>query len=178
MADPLPFVPGYSYTDRQEADPLGPQPGPQLDNDFADVARSIATLKASVQDVRRSDGRLKNGSVGLETLSDKVRSQLGAAPGAPLPTVTVGTAQDLREYYGAGVTLMDGSQILVREMNALYYYDGNDLSSLEGSTVIVDNQGRRWKAVGSINYSLGDLDGGLWSDAGDGTGDLDGGLWA
>lgn len=85
MADPTPFVPGYSYTDYQETAPNDPLPGPQVDNDFADVATSTVTLVNAVKDVRRSDGKLKNGIVTYDSLSASVKALLANTPTAAIP---------------------------------------------------------------------------------------------
>lgn len=69
MANPTPFVPGYSYSGWQATNPSKPLPGPQVDNDFANASRSIREIIEALGDVRRSDGALANQSVGPDQLS-------------------------------------------------------------------------------------------------------------
>jgi hypothetical protein len=85
MADPTPFVPGYSYTDYQETAPADPLPGPQVDNDFADVATSTVTLVNAVKDIRRSDGKLKNAIVTYDSLSAGLKALLSNNTGQTIP---------------------------------------------------------------------------------------------
>lgn len=103
MADPTPFVPGYSYTDYQETAPADPLPGPQVDNDFADVATSTVTLVNAVKDVRRSDGALKNGIVTYDSLAASVKALLNNLGTAIIP----GTL--LIEQFGAKGGAVDDS---------------------------------------------------------------------
>jgi hypothetical protein len=93
MANPTPFVPGYSYTDYQETAPNDPLPGPQVDNDFANAARSTATLVSAVKDVRRSDGALKNGIVTLDALSSDVAAALAQMTPIDVPLATQDQAE-------------------------------------------------------------------------------------
>lgn len=69
MADPTSYVPGYSYSGWQATNPSKPLPAPQVDNDFANVSRSVQEIISALQDVRRSDGALANQSVGPDQLS-------------------------------------------------------------------------------------------------------------
>jgi hypothetical protein len=69
MANPPNFQPGFDYSNWQVTNPTRPQPGQQLDNDFANIARSVNQSIAAIGDVRRSDGKLKNGIVGPEALA-------------------------------------------------------------------------------------------------------------
>lgn len=68
MADPIKYVPGFSYSDWQAVNPKKPLPGDEVDNDFANVKRSMNETIDGLKDVRRSDGKLKNQSVGPDQL--------------------------------------------------------------------------------------------------------------
>lgn len=72
MADPNPFDPGFSYSGYQANNPTKPLPGPQVDNDFANVQQSTVELADAIKDVRRSDGALQNGIVTHDSLSAEV----------------------------------------------------------------------------------------------------------
>lgn len=69
MADPIPYTPGFDYSAFEASNPTVPKPGAQLDNDFENIGQSIDSLVDSVTDIRRSDGQLQNGSVGVDALS-------------------------------------------------------------------------------------------------------------
>lgn len=69
MADPTKYVPGYSYSGWQASNPSRPLPADEVDNDFANIQRTTDQLVDAVKDVRRSDGKLKNQSVGPDQLS-------------------------------------------------------------------------------------------------------------
>lgn len=77
MADPITFQPGYSYTGWEATNPTKPKPGPELDNDFADVGASTTSLVNAIKDVRRSDGALKNKIVTYDSLAPDVAALLG-----------------------------------------------------------------------------------------------------
>lgn len=76
MADPTTFVPSYSYSGWQAANPSDPLPAQHVDNDMANLQRSIDELVAAVKDVRRDDGALQNGSVTNESLSADIASTI------------------------------------------------------------------------------------------------------
>lgn len=65
MADPEKYEPSYAFS--------GSSPsalsGAQLDIQFAGIAQSTASIVDAVKDVRRSDGQVKNGSIGPDQLS-------------------------------------------------------------------------------------------------------------
>lgn len=69
MADPTKYLPGYSYSDWQAINPKKPLPADEVDNDFANVSRSINETIDGLKNIRRSDGKLKNGIVGPDALS-------------------------------------------------------------------------------------------------------------
>jgi hypothetical protein len=69
MADPTKYVPGFSYSDWQAVNPKKPLPGDEVDNDLANLQRTTNETIDGLKDVRRSDGKLKNQSVGPDQLS-------------------------------------------------------------------------------------------------------------
>lgn len=69
MANPPIFQSGFDYSNWQTFNPTKPLPGQQVDNDFANAARSINQAIGAIGDVRRSDGKLKNGIVTADSLS-------------------------------------------------------------------------------------------------------------
>lgn len=79
MANPTPYVPGYSYVGWQTLNPAKPLPASQVGNDFASIAASLSATITALADVRRSDGKLANGSVTIDSLNDATFGNLGAA---------------------------------------------------------------------------------------------------
>jgi hypothetical protein len=74
MADPIKFTPGYSYT----VSVIPNFPGTRFDQDFMNLETSIDTIVDAIKDVRRSDGKLKNAIVTLDSLDPQVAAGVGA----------------------------------------------------------------------------------------------------
>ena len=69
MADPTKFVPGFDYSDFEQSNPTLPKPGAQLDNDFENIKQTTDQTIDALKQIRRSDGKLKNGIVTADSLS-------------------------------------------------------------------------------------------------------------
>ncbi len=69
MADPTEYDRGYSFAGFQASNPQTPLPGNKVDGELANVETAIASLVSAVKDIRRSDGKLKNGIVTADSLS-------------------------------------------------------------------------------------------------------------
>ena len=69
MADPSKYTPGYNFSGYQTVNPSSPLPGTSVDTELAAIATSTEELRDAIKDIRRSDGALKNGSVGPDQLS-------------------------------------------------------------------------------------------------------------
>ncbi|MDH6231052.1 hypothetical protein M2281_001624 [Mesorhizobium soli] len=69
MAEPSKYSPSYSFTGFQTQNPISPLPAPRLDEQFHNISKAIGDGADAVNDIRRSDGRLKNGIVTPEALS-------------------------------------------------------------------------------------------------------------
>lgn len=72
MANPNPYTPSYSFSGWQTANPEKPLPAPQVDNEFANVSLSLAETISAIEDIRRSDGALKNGIVTIDSFSPSI----------------------------------------------------------------------------------------------------------
>lgn len=77
MADPIVYEVTYSFSGWQATNPNLPLPAASLDAQLALIAASIASFDAALSDVRRSDGSIPNGKVGLDTLDDQLQSLIG-----------------------------------------------------------------------------------------------------
>ena len=127
----------YSFSGYQATNPKQPLPGPRVDDEFIRVQQSTGSLVDAMGDIRRSDGKLKNGIVGPDQLSpalvlgftmrgtwvadtaynsadgvyyDNKLTPLGCSTSRPL-TRTPDVAKDLWRYlFGlADITIPDGT---------------------------------------------------------------------
>lgn len=80
MANPAPYIRGYSFTNFQAVNPTAPLLATQVDEEFDNVSTSLLETIAALADIRRSDGALANGSVTAEALGEDVRSLLAGEP--------------------------------------------------------------------------------------------------
>lgn len=78
MADPTKPEIDYSYTGFQQEQQDHPFPGSQLDNDLAELKRGIDDTIDALKDVRRADGKLRNGIVTTDSLGFDV-AEIGEA---------------------------------------------------------------------------------------------------
>jgi hypothetical protein len=73
-----PYERTYSFTDFQAGNPSAPLPGIQVDNELENIEQSLGGAIDAIKDVRRSDGKLKNGVVTIDSLSPQVAAGVGA----------------------------------------------------------------------------------------------------
>jgi len=101
MADPTPYEVSYDFSDFQTYNPATPLPGTQVDIQLADIAASTKSIANAVKDVRRSDGRLKNGVVTPDALSPGTQAMLSkgqvSVDGAFVPSLEGSDAVPLRD---------------------------------------------------------------------------------
>lgn len=69
MSDPIRYLKRYSFSGFQATAPDDPLPGARVDDELANIATSIDETVEALKDLRRSDGRLMNASVGPDQLS-------------------------------------------------------------------------------------------------------------
>jgi hypothetical protein len=74
MPYPTLYVVTYSYSDFQESQGDNSFPGTQVDNDFAGLDASLASLASFMKTVIRSDGQLNNGIVTFDSLSPSLQT--------------------------------------------------------------------------------------------------------
>lgn len=78
MGFPTKYVPSYSFTSFQTGNPSTPLPAPRVDEQFNNIATSLSMTIDALSDVRRSDGKLKNGIVTADSLNTALN--MGFAP--------------------------------------------------------------------------------------------------
>lgn len=79
MSQPPAYTRQASFTDFAAANPSLPPPGTSLDAEFNALLATIAGLLTNIALIQRDDGKLVNGSVGLDTLSAAAMILLGAS---------------------------------------------------------------------------------------------------
>ena len=72
MADPTPYTVSYSFAGWQASEPERPLPAAQVDNEFANLATAIGELVTAVTSIRRSDGMLQNGLIGIDQIDPQL----------------------------------------------------------------------------------------------------------
>lgn len=72
MAYPTAYNRSYSFTDYQTSNPSNPLPGNQVDSELNNVEQTLDLLLAFVALIQKSDGTLKNDSVGVDQLKAEV----------------------------------------------------------------------------------------------------------
>ncbi|MDA9406505.1 MULTISPECIES: hypothetical protein [unclassified Bradyrhizobium] len=73
MADPTDYTPGYNFSGFQASNPATPLPATKIDAEFANISEAITGHAAAIEDVRRSDGALKNNVVTYDSLSKSLQ---------------------------------------------------------------------------------------------------------
>lgn len=151
MADPTTFVPGYSYTGWQAANPEEPLPAQRVDNDMANIQTSIDGLVAAVQDVRRSDGALKNGIVTTESLASDITTTIIAA-------VTT-LAETYRDEAGASAATASADAQAAGASAAAALLSQQAAAAAQAYVVGVEGTLPEWKGawVTATAYGIGDL---------------------
>jgi hypothetical protein len=74
MADPTRYERGFSFSGFQASAPQTPLPGSNVDAELDNLEVTTSQLVDAMQDIRRSDGQLKNGVVTAESLSTEILS--------------------------------------------------------------------------------------------------------
>ena len=156
MADPTTFVPGYSYAGWQATNPEEPLPAQHIDNDMANLQTSIDEIVAAVQDVRRSDGALKNGIVTNESLADDIATTITAAGTTVQPgSLLVGHATLTRRStlpsadltVSSGILLGAGHSGGASDLKTGYFIGGYKAKPTAGADSVVftlPETGPRW----------------------------------
>ena len=162
MGQPTPYTRSFSFTDFQEGQPLLPPPGAHIDAELDALEQTAREMLTNLALIQRDDGRLRNGSVGLETLGSSALAAL-AAVGARVSTWATGTA------YEPGEFAIDGDDVY---MVALVHTSGDLEDDVEANKLILIFEGfgiggvtDRLDAADSAIADLAGLGGKLFTDA-------------
>ena len=96
MPDPIGYSATFNFAGYQAQNPTRPLPGLSLDVELANVSAAIASLIDAVVSVRRSDGRLANGVVGVDQIDSDLLARLNniqAATFLDISPTTLATLQ-------------------------------------------------------------------------------------
>ncbi|SEG64804.1 hypothetical protein [Bosea lathyri] len=119
MANPDPYVVGYSFSGFQTTAPQTPLPAPALDTELARIASSNQATITALADVRRADGKLQNELVTLDSLSPEVAAGVdtqldavatqAAAAAAAISAAEADASAELAQNYAtqAGAMIYD-----------------------------------------------------------------------
>lgn len=104
MANPIGYVPSYSFGNYQSNTPNKPLPGQRVDIELFNISNAIGGLVSAIEDVRRSDGAIQNSKVTWDSLSPSVQAlfSLGALIPTTPGTTTVFVAQLKRALVQTG----------------------------------------------------------------------------
>lgn len=72
MAQPVPYVRSYSFTDFQVNNPTTPLPGNQVDSQFNAIQQTLSEVLTNLALIQRDDGNVANQSVGIDQLKPEV----------------------------------------------------------------------------------------------------------
>jgi hypothetical protein len=73
VSDPKTYVPEYSFSGFQASSPATPLPATKLDAELSGISAAITDHAAAIENVRRSDGALKNNIVTYDSLSKSLQ---------------------------------------------------------------------------------------------------------
>lgn len=79
MPAPTKYIRGYSFAGFQSNNPNRPLPGTSVDNELEGVAQSVGQTIDALNDIRRADGQLRNGIVGLDALASDLTTGVRSA---------------------------------------------------------------------------------------------------
>lgn len=90
MADPVKYTQSFDFSGFQSNNPTTPLPGTRVDIELQDIETSNNQIVDALKDVRRSDGKLKNGIVTPESLGPGVLDGVQGPAGPEGPVGPVG----------------------------------------------------------------------------------------
>lgn len=130
MANPTKFNPGYSYTDYQNQQPTKPLPGPQVDNDFANLKQTTDQTIDALKQVRNSDGSLAHGTVGPEQIKSgdfgSVFDAAAAAAASAAAAEAWASAASASGWWSNDVTALKADMLFTYALGTLRTVAAND----------------------------------------------------
>lgn len=170
MANPSPYVVGYSFAGFQANAPATPLPGGRVDTELADIATAVADLVACVEDIRRPDGALKNGAVTLDSLSVGViagLANLDAGAAAALDAAV----QAVQDNVDADIAALSASKANSTHSHTSLEVSVSAIAGIVGTTVqaVLAELRALGPQTGDVRLSVDDTVASGWVACNDGT---------
>jgi hypothetical protein len=166
MADPTKFVPGFDYSDFEQSNPTLPKPGAQLDNDFANLKQTTDQTIDALKQIRRSDGKLKNGIVTADSLSpgliigiETPQAWQTATTYSPPDTVFIsaGVSQGIYRALVEHISTTFAADLAAGKWEIIFNLSATGLSAVAFSGQYADLSGKPALAAVATSGSYGDL---------------------
>ncbi|EKF58587.1 hypothetical protein QWE_18343 [Agrobacterium albertimagni AOL15] len=135
-----PYSRSYSFTDYQASNPSAPLPGIQVDSELENVEQSIGGIVNAINDVRRSDGKLKNAIVTIDSLSPQVAAGVGAGA---LASAEAAAASELAAAASEAAAASSASAAAGSAANASDALEDTEIAQAQADTARVAAQTAR-----------------------------------
>jgi hypothetical protein len=163
MANPRKYTRGYDFSGFQDNNPSTPLPADRLDVELANIEQSTEELRDAILDVRRSDGKLKNGIVTRDSLSASLASLIGDWKGAWV-TATAYVVDDTVQHDGSSYICLVAhtSGTFATDLAAVKWdlvaskgEDGPAVTDGDKGDVVVSASGATWTIDPSVLSTFG-----------------------
>lgn len=151
MADPIKYTTSYDFSNFQANDPSSPLPGTRVDIELAEIDRAIRETIAAVADVRRSDGKLANGSVTSDALAPNIVDQVVSG--------TITTITDAAAASAASQTAAATSATIASDAAVSAGDSASSAATSEQNVLAVEENLPDWRGAWATAtvYGTGDL---------------------
>jgi hypothetical protein len=95
-----PYTLTYSFSGYQAINPSKPLPAPEVDVQFSNISTSILSIISAVDDVRRSDGAIQNGTVTFDSLDPQLAAIIGGTNDITVPDINAAAFASQAEAEG------------------------------------------------------------------------------
>ncbi len=134
MANPTPYAVGYSFAGYQASNPSLPLPATSLDAELANIETSVDSLVDGMLDIRRSDGRLKNGVVTIDSLSVGVIAALANLDATAAASLDAAVAL-IQDNVDSDIAVLETSKANTVHTHAATAVSVSAISGIVGTTV-------------------------------------------
>lgn len=103
MANPVPYVQDYNFSAYQATNPDRPLPADHIDAQFEMIENASGAVVTALEDIRRSDGKLVNGIVGIEALDPTILDTLTGGTTAAAAAAAASAAASAASAVQSGI---------------------------------------------------------------------------